>query len=222
MIVCLVTDRRRLVAALGLAQGDWRDALRAQATAAGKAGVDLLQVREPDLDAGELTGLVRELVSATRSFMTRVVVNDRLDIAVAGGAAGVHLRERSFSCVAARRLSPPGFIVGRSIHGQTPAAAFEQADYLIAGTMFPTVSKPGADCLGPQGMATIVQVAGGRPVLAIGGIDEHSITTVAASGVSGIAGIGVFVPGGGQPFDEFVQKRVSALRLGFDSAGHVS
>lgn len=222
MILCLVTDRRRLGSALGVGPGDWTDALRAQIRAAAAAGVDLVQVRELDLEARALADLVRLVVADTRHTSSRILVNERLDVALVSGAAGVHLRERSFTAEAARRLSPAGFLVGRSIHGQAAASTAGDTDYLIAGTVSPTMSKPSAVCLGWDGLADVVAAAAGRPVLAIGGVDLPSIPLVAASGAAGFAAIGAFLPERGDHMVEFVQKRVMAIRLGFDSAHPVS
>ena len=94
--ICLVTDRRRLGAAVGAGPADWAAALERQVTAAAAAGVDLVQVREADLEAAALVSLVERLVTATAGTPTRILVNDRLDVALAAGAAGVHLKERSF------------------------------------------------------------------------------------------------------------------------------
>lgn len=221
MILCLVTDRRRLGAALGLDPREWVDALRAQVCAAASAGVDLIQVREPDLDAAALARIVRALLADIRGTSARVVVNDRVDVARATAAAGVHLRERSFSVAAARSLGPREFLVGRSIH-QPPTEAFGgNADYFIAGTVLPTPSKPAATCLGWQGLSEVVKVTS-VPVLAIGGIDLPLMALVAASGAAGVAAIGAFVPGAGQRLAEFVQKQAIDMRLGFDSAHPVS
>jgi len=96
MMLCLVTDRRRLGTALRLEAREWIDAVRAQVFAAAAAGIDLVQLREPDLDAADLLRLAKAVVSDTRHTATRIVVNDRLDVALAAGAAGVHLKERSF------------------------------------------------------------------------------------------------------------------------------
>jgi thiamine-phosphate diphosphorylase len=222
MILCLVTDRRRLGTALGLDSSEWLEALRTQVVAAANAGVDLVQVREPDLDAAVLARLVSGIVADTGHTATKVLVNDRLDVALAAGASGVHLKERSFSVSAARRLAPPGFLVGRSVHHAAIETSAGMADYLVAGTVLPTVSKPSAACLGWAGLAAVVKSAAGTPVLAIGGLDLPSIPFVAASGAAGLAAIGAFVPGPGQALSEFVQKRVIDLRLGFDSAHSVS
>jgi thiamine-phosphate diphosphorylase len=222
MTLCLVTDRRRLGAACGLGAGEWADALRAQVFAAAAAGIDLVQLREPDLEAAALLRLARALVADTRHTATRIVVNDRLDVALAAGAAGVHLKERSFSVESVRALAPPGFMIGRSVHGQAIQAFAGNADYFVVGTVLPTVSKPTVACLGWEGLGEAVRAAAGRPVLAIGGIDLPSIPLVAASGAAGLAAIGAFIPGPGEGLSEFVQKRVTDMRLGFDSAHPVS
>lgn len=222
MILCLVTDRRRLGEAVGAGPADWTASLEAQVAAAAAAGVDLVQVREPDLEAAELSRLVRSLLSLTTGTSTRIIVNDRLDVALATGAAGVHLKEQSFSADTARQVAPNGFVIGRSTHDVAGAALAGAVDYLIAGTVLPTVSKPNAACLGWAGLAAIVRAAGQRPVLAIGGLDLPSIPFVAATGSAGVAAIGAFLPTRGEGIAEFVQKRVIAMRLGFDSAHPVS
>jgi thiamine-phosphate pyrophosphorylase len=196
--VCLVTDRRRA------------DPI-AQARHAAAAGIDLVQVRERDLDAAPLTALVRQIVDAVRRSATRVVVNDRLDVALVSGAHGVHLRADSIPVAAARRLAPSAFLIGRSIHSPDEAVAADGADYLIAGTAFPSASKPETtDLLGEDGLRRIVQ-ATRIPVLAIGGIGGDTIGAVARAGAAGIAAIGLFaVPG---PLEEIVRN----VRARFDS-----
>ncbi len=221
MMLCLVTDRRRLGAAMGVGPAEWVEVLRAQILAAASAGIDLIQVREPDLEGARLAHLVRTLVADTRHTASRLLVNERVDIALAARAAGVQLKERSYSAQAARRLAPPGFLIGRSIHRPADAVS-AGADFLLAGTILPTASKPGAAGLGWAGLAAVVRASAGCPVLAIGGIDLPSTHLVAVSGAAGVAAIGAFIPTAGQGIDEFVQKRVIQMRLGFDSARPVS
>src|SRR5437899_11261308 len=100
MNICLVTDRRRLVPA-STPDHEARRCLLAQLRHAVHAGVDLIQIRERDLDAAALAVLVRDVLAAARGTPTRVVVNDRLDVALACGADGVHLRSDSISVAAA-------------------------------------------------------------------------------------------------------------------------
>ncbi len=191
-MICLVTDRRRLVAA-GAAPAARRDCLVRQIRHAVAAGVDLVQVRERDLEAGALAGLIGDVLVVTKGTATRVVVNDRIDVALACGADGVHLRGDSIPIRAARRLAPPGFLIGRSVHGVEEATAAGDADYLIAGTVFQSRSKPAAtDLLGIEGLRAIVRAAD-RPVLAIGGVTGARIDEIAATGAAGFAAIGLFM-----------------------------
>jgi thiamine-phosphate pyrophosphorylase len=191
-MICLVTDRRRLAGA-GAGPAAARAGLVAQARRAAEAGVDLIQVRERDLEARELAAIVADLVAVTRGSATRIIVNDRLDVALACGAGGVHLRADSIPIAAARRLAPAGFLVGRSVHGVAEAIGAAAADYLIAGTVFASASKPaGTALLGIDGLRAIA-AAVARPVLAIGGVDEHCFDELAAAGAAGFAAIGLFM-----------------------------
>jgi thiamine-phosphate diphosphorylase len=158
------------------------------------AGVDVVQIRERDLDTRELFELVAEAVKMTRGTGTRVVVNDRLDVALAAGAGGVHLRGNSIGPAAARSLAPKGFVVGRSVHSAEEALRFEaDVDYIIAGTVWPTPSKsPDRPLLGLEGLAAIA-AAVRVPVVAIGGCTVDLAASAAKAGASGIAGIGLFM-----------------------------
>jgi len=153
----------------------------------------MIQVRERGVDGGPLALLVAELVRLTRGTATRVVVNDRLDVALACGADGVHLRGDSIPSESARSIAPLGFLIGRSVHDEREAkTAAETVDYLIAGTVFPTSSKPGlTEWLGLEGLARICRAVA-VPVLAIGGITAERVPSIAAAGAAGIAGIGLF------------------------------
>ena len=190
-ILCLVSDRRRAAA-----QGSWSETVRAFSTLAAKAGeaeISLFQVREPDLETAQLVDLVTASVEAARGSSMKVVVNDRLDAALATGAAGVHLRGDSIAPRAARSIAPPEFLIGRSVHHATEAGAHASAvDYLIAGTVFPSGSKP-ADhpLLGGGGLKTIVDAVH-VPVLAIGGVTLDRVPEIAAAGAAGVAAIGLF------------------------------
>ena len=190
---CLVTDRRRLTEA-GASVDDALKLLLAQLEHAVEAGIDLIQVRERDLEAAALAALVRDVVSLARGTRTRVVVNDRLDVAIACGAGGVHLRGDSIPASDARRIAPAGFLIGRSVHAVDEVPAAEGCDYLIAGTVFPSRSKDhGARLLGVDGLRAIVRAAR-VPVLAIGGVTPDRFDEIAAAGAAGVAGIGLFLP----------------------------
>ena len=163
-ILCLVTDRRRL------AGGDEtfetaRVRLARLARDAVDAAIDLIQVRERDLETAKLVDLVSDLVDIARGSATRIIVNDRLDVALACGAGGVHLRSDSIAPAAFAASGfdrtpgvsgpPADFLVGRSVHQLAEAVEHAPAvDYLIAGTVFPTISKPAADrLLGESGLS---------------------------------------------------------------------
>ena len=217
MMLCLVTDRRRLGAAVGAPPQRWLDTLREQVHAAAGAGVDLIQVREPDLDAGALASLVRSLMVLVGGTRAKVLVNDRIDVALAAKASGVHLKERSVPAGQVRRISPPGFTISCAVHDPATIAARKDADYLLAGTVRPTVAKAAVDYLGEHGLRRIVEAAGGQPVLGIGGLDVASIPLLAASGAAGMAAVGAFIPETGDNVQEYVQNRVTALRLALES-----
>jgi thiamine-phosphate diphosphorylase len=193
VIRCLVTDRRRLAGA-GASFDHGRRLLLAQLETAVDGGVDFIQVREPDLEAGQLAALVEAALSLARGTTSRIVVNDRLDVALACGADGVHLRADSIPTADARRIVPAGFLIGRSVHAAGEASAAEGTDYVIAGTVFPSRSKAaGAAVLGLEGLRAIVR-ASRAPVLAIGGVTADRFDDVAAAGAAGVAGIGLFLP----------------------------
>ena len=191
-ILCLVSDRRRLCGSCDEVRT--RQCLIGQVRAAVQAGIEMVQIRERDMDASRLATLVTEAMRIARGSDTRIVVNDRLDIAMATGADGVHLREDSVPVAAARRGAPPGFLIGRSVHQAEEAAVVAaDADYVIAGTVFATMSKTENDrLLGQAGLTAIVRTVP-VPVLAIGGLSIGNISAVAAAGAAGIAAIGLFL-----------------------------
>jgi thiamine-phosphate pyrophosphorylase len=162
---------------------------------AARAGAHLVQVRERDLEGAALVSLVRRCCDAVRGSRARVVVNDRLDVALAADAHGVHLRADSMPAARVRALCPPGFLVGRSVHARDEAVQAEAEgglDYLIFGTLFPTASKPGRPAAGPGALASVVRAVR-LPVLAVGGITADNLGGVGAAGAAGYAAIGLFV-----------------------------
>jgi len=170
------------------------DALVASVAAAARGGIDLVQVRERDLDGGALVRLVARCIDASRDTRTRVLVNDRVDVAMAAGAHGVHLRGDSVPAPRVRALVPRGFLIGRSIHSREEAeqvAAEGGVDYLMFGTVFSTPSKPGVAAAGIQALADVVCVSP-LPVLAVGGITVGTARGLARTKAAGVAAIGVF------------------------------
>ena len=191
MILHLVTDRRRLAGSVPLA--DARRCLIRQAEYAIDARIDCIVVRERDLEARELAELTADLVKRTRGTSTRVVVNDRVDVALASGADGAHLRADSIAPDLVRRMVPKGFLLGRSVHGAAEASMVHGADYLTAGTVWATESKPGDHpLLGSDGLAAIVSAVR-IPVLAIGGVTLDRMRDLVAAGAAGAAAIGLFM-----------------------------
>ncbi|MGH9433669.1 MAG: thiamine phosphate synthase [Terriglobia bacterium] len=161
---------------------------------AAKAAIDLVQIREKDLDARTLIGLASTALGAAQGCCSRIVINDRLDVALAAGAAGVHLGTQSLSASVARRIVPPGFLVGVSCHSMEEAARAEAAgaDYVLLGPIFETPSKLAYGP--PLGLATLANVAHNvkLPVLALGGITMQRVKLCMEAGASGIAGIRIF------------------------------
>jgi thiamine-phosphate pyrophosphorylase len=196
-----------------------------QAALAVEAGVDVIQVRERDLSASALAALVRACVSVARGSATRVIVNDRLDVALSCGAAGVHLRSDSLPPEIVRRLAPT-LVIGRSVHSAEEAEHLgTTVDYLIAGTIWPTSSKPpAAPLLGVEGLAGIVAKAK-VPVMGIGGVSIANAGQAAAAGASGVAAIGLFV---GKDADASgcriadLGEQVRRLRASFDTPRQAS
>jgi thiamine-phosphate pyrophosphorylase len=221
-VLCLVTDRRRLAARL---------ARRAEASAclvdhvkgAAAAGVDLIHLRERDLPARHLLELASACVRAVGGTGTRIVVNDRVDVALAAGASGVHLRGDSVPSSLVRASVPAGFLIGRSVHSVAEAAAEAAAgaiDYLVLGTMFPTASKPtGETVIGPDALQRVVEAVA-VPVLGIGGVTAANLPALAATGAAGFAAIGWFIEAycdgrAGRDFSD----RVAWARQLFDTPG---
>jgi thiamine-phosphate diphosphorylase len=157
--------------------------------AAGR-GATVLQLRDPDASARRLQLEARRLVAEAP---VPVVVSARVDLALAAGAAGVHLPERDLPVAAARRLLPGG-LVGRSVHSTEAAreAEAQGADYVVFGPVFSSASHPGQP---PRGLAALQEVAAAVrvPVLAIGGVDGgRRVEECRAAGAAGFAAIGYF------------------------------
>jgi thiamine-phosphate pyrophosphorylase len=184
-----VTDRLALAAPA---------ALGAVIRRAAEAGVDWIQIREKDLDARPLAELVRSALAETRETGARILVNDRLDVALAAGAAGVHLGETSLpvEIVAEWRRAayPKDFLIGVSCHSPDAARAAERGggDYVFFGPVFATPSK--AVFGPPQGIERLREVCGAVkiPVLAIGGITPENAGRCLEAGAAGIAAIRLF------------------------------
>ena len=203
----MITDRSRL--------GGDQEALLLRVSAAARAGVHLIQIRERDLDARPLTALVERCVAAVSGTRARVLVNDRLDVALAAGAHGVHLRGDSLPAARARNIVPPAFLIGRSVHSRDEAMRADEGeglDYLLFGTVFGTSSKPDATLAGLAGLA---QVASSTrlPVLAIGGMSVSTVRALRDTGAAGFAAIGLFADSSPDQLEVQVQQ----ASLAFDT-----
>ena len=222
-MICLVTDRRRL--SPGAVEKEAADRLVELVGAAADAGIEVVQVRERDLGGRDLASLVRRCVTAVAGSNTKVVVNDRVDIAVAAGAHGVHLRSDSMDALGARRLLRDDAVVGRSVHGSAEAARVSRAggvDYLIVGTLFQTPSKDPAHRLTTIEDFEAACRVSPIPVLAIGGMTVQRATAVARAGAAGIAAVGLFIPAEGWSAHRHLHAIVADLRLAFDSCRAVT
>jgi thiamine-phosphate pyrophosphorylase len=149
--------------------------------------VDFIQIREKDLSARDLTKLVRRVMQSTP---VPVLVNDRIDIAIVSGAAGVHLRAGSISPHKVKRLA--ALIVTVAVHSEDDIKNAEGADYVILAPIFQPLSKP--DIRTPLGLQTLRRLAAisAVPILALGGITTTNAQACMDHGAAGIAGITLF------------------------------
>ena len=154
--------------------------------AVGRGGATVSQRRLKRAAAGELAGAARRLIAAVK---IPVLVNDRPDVALAVGAAGVHLGVDDLPAALTRRIAPAGFVIGASVGSETEAAgAGAAADYWGIGPWRVTTTKADAGAaLGAEGFARLVRLAGGRPCIAIGGVRPEDVPRVLAAGATGVA-----------------------------------
>lgn len=192
-ILYLIT-RGATAEATNSASKEFQDILN-QVSAAVAAGVHLIQLREKSLTASvlfELTALAAEI---TRGTSTRLLVNDRADIAAGAGADGVHLTTRSLEPEIVRKTFGDDFLIGVSTHSLAEATAARDggADFVVFGPIFPTPSKGEyGPPLGVDRLANVASDLAPFPVLAIGGISTENAQECLRAGASGIAGISLF------------------------------
>ncbi len=223
-IFCYVTDRK----ALANRGKQTSEDLAALVSQAARAGVDWIQIREKELPTRELLALAQSAVAEKPEFGAperdkskinicrvsgrfgttngRILVNDRLDVALAAGAAGVHLGGQSLPVAAvnaarAGGILPSDFLIGASCHSLEAAGAAERdgADYIFFGPVFATPSK--AEFGAPQGIENLAEVSRNLkiPVLAIGGVNEENAAECFSAGAAGIAAIRLFQEGADLP-----------------------
>ena len=178
----------------GPASPEFQEILK-QISAAVEAGIDLIQIREKQLSARVLFELTESAVEIARGTSSRVLVNDRADIAAGAGASGVHLTTGSLDPEIIRKSFGDSLLIGASTHSLAEArrARGQGAHFVVFGPVFQTASK---DNFGPpRGLEKLSGVAcelTGFPVLALGGVSEANTESCFKAGASGIAAIGLF------------------------------
>ena len=198
----------RLYVILDRAAARGRDLLTIlDATLAG--GCRLVQLREKEWPSGRLLPMAERLRDRCRAVGATFIVNDRLDLALALGADGVHLGQDDLPPAAARPLLRPGMILGLSTHSleQARAAQAAGADYVAVGSMFPTGTKPDFQLVGPE---LIGKLRGeiGVPLIGIGGITHDNVAQVIRAGADGVAVISAVC---GAPNPEAATRRFLGL-----------
>lgn len=153
-----------------------------------EGGVTLVQYRAKTASSAEMYSEALQLKALCDSYKVPLIINDRLDIAMAVGAAGVHLGQDDLPCAAARRILGEEYLIGVSAHNPAEAkAALESgADYLGCGAVFGTATKADVKKLGTDGLAAICK-AKGLPVVGIGGVTADNYREVRATGADGAA-----------------------------------
>lgn len=182
---CYITDRKTLPAGATLLQTIAKNLA---------AGPDWIQIREKDLSARELLELVRDVMALPNPRGAKLLVNSRVDVALAVGAAGAHLPAGSPAPSVWRAMVPDGFLIGVSCHSvaEVFAASEDGADYAVFGPVFQPLSKPPG--LPPLGLEELAHAAAAVkiPVLALGGITSQNAEECVAAGAAGVAGVSLY------------------------------
>jgi thiamine-phosphate pyrophosphorylase len=156
------------------------------------AGAPAVQLRGKTLNGREMVALGRVLRVETAARDALLFLNDRVDVALVVGADGVHVGDDDLPIEAVRAITPPGFLVGRSVDSASEAIAAEQAgaDYVGLGPIFATVSKPGLPApLGTEGIRPVADSVE-IPIVAIGGLSPDNAAEAVACGACGVSVIG--------------------------------
>ena len=162
---------------------------------ASQGGADVVQLRDKGLCGRDLYHVARQVRAALSHLDTLFIVNDRVDVALATRADGVHLGQSDIPLRAVRMIVPPGFIIGVSVGNVEQAIEAERdgADYVALSPVFDTASK--SDAGEGRGLATLseIQRAVGIPLVAIGGIDINNLCQVIEAGADGVAVVSAVV-----------------------------
>lgn len=160
-----------------------------------EGGVRVVQLREKDLSGRDLFGMARELRHITQEYGAQLVINDRLDIALAVGADGVHLGAGSLPVAETRRILGPERLIGYSAHAVSEArqAEADGADFVTFGPVYPTPSKAAYGA--PVGVELLAEATSSLtiPVFALGGVKKTSIAELLTAGARGIALISAII-----------------------------
>lgn len=186
----VITDRRHLFRA-----DESYDEVLAQrrlvalARFAAREGIDYIQLREKDLTARQLTEMAAAMAAVLSTTQTRLLINDRFDVALAARAHGVHLTTRSLPARVVRRCVPADFLIAVSTHNRHEIAEAEGfADFAVCGPVFPSGNKP---VLGVEAFAELARSTS-LPLFALGGITHDNTPCVLHAGAAGIAAIRTF------------------------------
>lgn len=183
--------------------------------AAIRGGVTMVQLREKEASSGEFFALAKELLALTRPLGVPLIINDRLDIALAAGADGLHIGQSDLPLREARRITGKDFIIGVSAATQEEALEAERdgADYIGAGAVFPTGSKADVSAVIGIGGLGAICAAVKIPVVGIGGIGPGNARAVMEAGAAGAAVISAILS---QPD---IREAAAALRRCVDYHG---
>ncbi|MXN66760.1 thiamine phosphate synthase [Stappia sp. GBMRC 2046] len=158
------------------------------AAAAASGGATLVQLRDKQSATRDILALAREMKARLDPLGVPLIVNDRIDVALAAGAQGVHLGQDDMPLEDARRLAGPDFVIGVSIgsEAERDATPLELADHAGVGACFPSATKADADALGVDGLRQL-RPSLPMPVVGIGGISAENAADVLSAGADGVA-----------------------------------
>ena len=158
-----------------------------------ESGVDWVQLRSKHAGGRDLENFVSSVLERHPDARAKILVNDRLDVALAAGLGGVHLPAEGLSVAEVRRIAPAELVIGASTHSleEVRDAARNGADFVFFGPVYRTASKPGHPGIGLERLAAASRAAS-IPVYALGGISPQRIAVVREAGAAGVAAIALF------------------------------
>lgn len=172
-------------------------------------GARLLQIREKNLSSIEFFNAAADVMDVARSSGAKILINDRVDIALAVRADGVHLGQNDLPPEKAREILGEDVIIGYSTHSIEHAkrALVLPIDYIAIGPIFETTTKDDPDAIvGLEGLRRVREAVGGKPIVAIGGINENNVAAVLAAGADSAALISSIVSDG-----DLIEEKIRSL-----------